>query len=339
MKQAIDVMCSGVTNFVYAIDTNTDVLYATRSMEDTPNTWSFYEQSLLQLSEVNISSQFFSEVAVSSAQSNTRKAEVFAEFSEIKNQAIENVVIVSDKDILESTREISCSDANDSATDVVLAYKNKSETAARNDMKTKCNQIAQNSVRALCPATCGCDSPYPSASGIFQSTGWGCPEDCLVWQMVAHSNTPCSDAAFDQVSTESWEMYVFSLRTYLLKHGFKNHITTILEEYQLYENMTENQKNEEKLFFTNRGFWSELKNYNYLIADGVPHPKGLVGCDFLASSELKVILTIELCSPNSNGEFMSLHMLCPVACNCVSDPTDCPAKCQNVTDILETGAP
>jgi len=46
---------------------------------------------------------------------------------------------------------------------------------------------------------------------------------------------------------------------------------------------------------------------------GLPHPRGLTGCDYLASFEVRMLLNIDLCSVD---EYSSIRFMCPVSCGC-----------------------
>jgi hypothetical protein len=46
---------------------------------------------------------------------------------------------------------------------------------------------------------------------------------------------------------------------------------------------------------------------------GVPHPRSLTGCDYLASFEIMSLLNMDLCSAE---EYSSIRFMCPVSCGC-----------------------
>jgi len=52
---------------------------------------------------------------------------------------------------------------------------------------------------------------------------------------------------------------------------------------------------------------------NWELMPGVPHPRGLTGCDYLASNEVRTLLNIDLCSAE---EYSSIRFMCPVSCGC-----------------------
>jgi hypothetical protein len=52
---------------------------------------------------------------------------------------------------------------------------------------------------------------------------------------------------------------------------------------------------------------------NWELMPGLPHPRGLTGCDYLASFEVRMLLNTDLCSAE---EYSSIRFLCPVSCGC-----------------------
>jgi hypothetical protein len=46
---------------------------------------------------------------------------------------------------------------------------------------------------------------------------------------------------------------------------------------------------------------------------GLPHPRGLTGCEYLTSFEVTALLNLDLCSTET---YSSLKSLCPISCGC-----------------------
>ncbi|CAK0838547.1 unnamed protein product [Prorocentrum cordatum] len=59
---------------------------------------------------------------------------------------------------------------------------------------------------------------------------------------------------------------------------------------------------------------------------GLAHPRGLSGCDFLASYEVTSLLNLDACA---DGDHTSLRFFCPKACGCDSSfgMDECPVAC------------
>jgi len=56
---------------------------------------------------------------------------------------------------------------------------------------------------------------------------------------------------------------------------------------------------------------------------GIPHPRNLTGCSYLASYELIILLGRDLCDAS---DFRSIKNICPQTCRCGAMP-ECPAVC------------
>mmetsp|Transcript_65424 Transcript_65424/g.151819 ORF Transcript_65424/g.151819 Transcript_65424/m.151819 type:complete len:183 (-) Transcript_65424:17-565(-) len=63
------------------------------------------------------------------------------------------------------------------------------------------------------------------------------------------------------------------------------------------------------------------------LGPGIPHPRGLVWCEFITSWEITLLLGLNLCEP---GEVASARTMCPQSCNCEAGMKDCPSSCPNV---------
>merc|ERR1712083_435659 len=57
------------------------------------------------------------------------------------------------------------------------------------------------------------------------------------------------------------------------------------------------------------------------------HPRGLTGCEYLASYELSAIMGFDLCNPKV---VTSIRAICPVSCGCRKGMAECPAACTQV---------
>jgi len=90
-----------------------------------------------------------------------------------------------------------------------------------------------------------------------------------------------------------------------------------------------NQVDDVHEFVIGDGFWNALVNYQYLIAEGVGHPEGKVGCEFLTSDVVLCLLNIDVCDKDGDGTFASLKPVCPLSCSCNIYPPDCPHACFN----------
>ncbi|CAK0810333.1 unnamed protein product, partial [Prorocentrum cordatum] len=82
------------------------------------------------------------------------------------------------------------------------------------------------------------------------------------------------------------------------------------------------------------GFFEELAAGNWTLLPGIPHPRGLRGCDYLASYEVSLVLNVALCE---EGVTSSIRPWCPRACQCQSGMPGCPAACEQAFAITDAG--
>merc|ERR1711920_795145 len=78
-------------------------------------------------------------------------------------------------------------------------------------------------------------------------------------------------------------------------------------------------------FMTSRAFVNSVLAGRWEFYPGMPHPRGLSGCNFWTSWEVTSLLGIDFCSEAS---FRSLRYFCPVSCHCSPQGGDgCPDSC------------
>lgn len=69
---------------------------------------------------------------------------------------------------------------------------------------------------------------------------------------------------------------------------------------------------------------SDLRAGRWNLLGGLPHPRGLEGCEFLTSFELIYLWNFDVC----DSYYGSLRHVCPVSCNCHKHVGEqCPATC------------
>merc|ERR1712167_158771 len=108
------------------------------------------------------------------------------------------------------------------------------------------------------------------------------------------------------MANDIWSKYVYGMKDYVF--SMDGYSTRILEDIQTYRNMMgieEDQVEDVYEFMVGDGFWEALVNYQYLIAEGVGLPKGLVGCEFLTSYQVLALLNLDVCDSSSSGSFRS----------------------------------
>merc|ERR1712137_545163 len=180
------------------------------------------------------------------------------------------------------------------------------------------------SVRARCAVTCGCGSALPSLAGFFQTQAYGCPGGCMGHRAVELESISCvNNSISTALSSSIWGKYVHGMQEYFLSQTeYSQHARNAIIAYQTLLNITTDQAEDVHAFLVGNGFWDALADHRYLLGEGIPHPSGKIGCDFLASSEVLLLLNLDIC--DIFADFLSLKPLCPLACECTIFPRGCP---------------
>jgi len=199
------------------------------------------------------------------------------------------------------------------------------DSATCEDVADYCGNMTLYGVRALCARTCGCHQPYPARGGFFQTQQWGCPGGCDWLQTDAIQSYPCTDD-LDRMNQTGWEAFVDGMREYFFSiDDTPNRILDELSDNNDTFNISQREALIVYQFIVGNGFWDSLAKKNFLLADGIPHPRNLTGCPFLASSEVQTLLQIHFCATDST--FSTLRVVCPISCSCPYNPEGCTSVC------------
>merc|ERR1712107_758530 len=131
-----------------------------------------------------------------------------------------------------------------------------------------------------------------------------------------------------QTRLDSWQRYVNGLRDYV--YSLVNNAQRILflleTKYPMYNIKQEDIPAMYDYLLVNGSFWKSLANLSFTIMEGVQHPKNLTHCDFMTSDEITFLLGVDVC--DEGYSYTSLHLLCPVSCQCIKVPSmQCPPSC------------
>jgi hypothetical protein len=223
----------------------------------------------------------------------------------------------------------------------------------------RCHEVGMDMLRALCPIACGCATPIvdPSSAqggsltGFFGAPRFGCPSKCTVLSSassswIATTMGPLAPQC-DDVPVSVWEsvrpvenhpakLYFKGLFDYVTfgdSAPFANYIFMIAsfmttdagDALGLNANgVTVTQYVQGVMNGTVK---DEFQLFNWNIYPGVPHPRGLTGCEFLTSFEMSALMGLSLCDV---GHFRSLRFVCPTSCGCDrknNSGQECPASC------------
>ncbi|CAE7943063.1 ttll6, partial [Symbiodinium sp. KB8] len=144
----------------------------------------------------------------------------------------------------------------------------------------------------------------------FATVPFGCPKMCMPQRSssVRMKHAPCTDMAPEQMAASSYmKRYFNGLRQ--LKLGNEEIRSASTNEYMqslnssYYDLLPGPNKTESLLkageFYRRGGFYDALANASYMLGLGIPHPRGLVGCAFLDSDEVKEVAGGDLCFPRT----------------------------------------
>jgi len=264
--------------------------------------------------------------------SATSLEEIEPSYSEISTVMLWSSATVAT--VMESTACIDAlpSSTNIYATEMALGrYSGQEEEAHCSEIVEFCWMKNMTMIRAICPVTCGCYSPYPDFAGFFQSQSMGCPKMCIDWAdryLYSAEYFVCEDSLEDLMTSyeDLWTKYVDGMRDYTSSIGeFSIALQADLEEYYELFNISFNEVPTMIDFILGNGFWDSLKAATFHISESVSHPRNLTWCAFLASDEIGMLLRIDVCA---DGLYTSLRGICPLSCKCnVSMNDGCPASC------------
>jgi len=139
--------------------------------------------------------------------------------------------------------------------------------------------------------------------------------------------SPCVDSLTSGVLADYvWEKYVAGIEAYISSlEGFSSRLLAALNRHYSWLGISEAQISDVYNFVVGNGFWDALKSSEFLIAEGISHPRNLSGCNFLVSYEIQYLLNLNFCDGHT---FTTLRVVCPLACECNSVMgVGCPSSC------------
>jgi hypothetical protein len=122
-----------------------------------------------------------------------------------------------------------------------------------------------------------------------------------------------------------WVLYVRGLFDYMLaRTGFEEMLESNMLEPAL--NIPVGLHKDFVQYIMNGSMMQSFVDQSWEFMAGFDHPRNLTGCEYLTSWEFRMLLSIDLCSPDS---FTSIQRLCPASCGCSpgSPPSQCPQEC------------
>jgi hypothetical protein len=365
IAEAQEVLCGGVQNFVYAENGASATVYAVRTAEDWSYTQS--EKDVLQMAAPQLRRDLWPNLdraIFDLTQSNETKAIITPSFhgqmsdAEVPTERahFELIKTIDSSSAMDNAGMLDCADyANAESPEVAIerlrAATNDTTISGCHDALHYCEELNYGTVRALCPETCGCHITVDmgSAAGFFGSPKFGCPTKCattlrvvgeVMIEMGHGQFLPCVDWPGEawELAPEPAQYYIRGLFEYLThsdREHYKRHLENVLYQLEQANYLVLSQYNVTQSAFvtammngTIRDDWS---HFEWSLGLGVPHPRGLRGCEFLTSFEVTALLGLDLCDV---GDYRSLRSICATSCGCVAKPNagvECPSSCNHPT--------
>ena len=205
------ILCSGDTDFIYAVNPATGVVYVARA-EDVASVdgWSATERAVFQVAQPDVTDVdrwvegwvLHADLAESGA--STVLATVHpnrtADLQDISFElsSFEQVAVMSTNTVSEGSQHLSCFDLDAGAStaasllEVRSLLGNNSVEGCGDDLALalqSCSDPEMSRFRAFCPVTCGCADRLDASLSIDDATGWpatifgsvafGCPGACI----------------------------------------------------------------------------------------------------------------------------------------------------------------
>lgn len=113
-----------------------------------------------------------------------------------------------------------------------------------------------------------------------------------------------------------WLLYVRGLFENLQSQtSFKKRVeNAIKNEFNLLQ-VEADMQDDLVAYVTSGNIRKSFLNGKWELMPGLPHPRNLTGCEYLASMEVKALLNIDLCA---TGDYRSIRYLCPETCGCTN---------------------
>lgn len=195
---------------------------------------------------------------------------------------------------------------------------------------SSCHLPNATAIRMLCPVTCRCGSSdlFP---GILATMAFGCPQSCLQLQKYryfvkdshafkGHYFPPCNDHT-PLYGVNNLDIFLRSVFEYMAFIKTQFTVTYLMTAPDLAW-VKNTSAVLDSLF--NGSSLNELHQGRWHYAPGLPHPRGLTGCAFLASPETIALWQVDLCQ---TGTFKSIRKRCSYSCGCVGGMEECPTMC------------
>jgi hypothetical protein len=170
----------------------------------------------------------------------------------------------------------------------------------------------------------GSDSDFPASSwcSAYDDSDWTASSMCCACGGGSTDVfTSASCAANLDDNCKNMDLAPFSLLVYLRglfetlleTPGFEDAVTQIVKHPSNLIAIPADNKTALTNWVISGNMSQSILSGSWEMLPGVPHPRGLTGCDFLTSFEITALLNTNLCSAET---YASIKSLCPVSCGC-----------------------
>jgi len=388
VHQALNILCSGDTNFIYSVNPASGVVYAAHGNE-TAQMWSSTEQAVFQLTNMVISASTEwapHSTLVAASMNGVQKALVqpggFVTLAgtEFNPSIFEWVQDISSYSVADGSKEHLCRDFEAGASHEAVLEElrailgNDSVTSCISHfhlVAPLCGQHDQIKLRTYCPIACGCRdvfydmladfSGWPSTA--YGSAAFGCPAGCARYrEAVSEFNAMSGEACVDTPAEslifhgidgiteldsvplvdESGDIIAWPYSTVTVPRWLAGYLRSIQQRNEAHSSYNASmylatqesvnvgwisQEHQVPLWqhIISGGMVETVLGGTWEFMPGVPHPRNLTGCAFLASYEFGGMMNTILCVPE---EQRSIRNMCPVSCHCTRLASECPYACE-----------
>jgi len=354
---AQDILCSGERDFVYAVNPASEVVHVARGRaRSTTSGWSATETAIFQIAQPRVYDKSYHQLRESGGLSNVTRAVVLPsntsfESSRFRENSFETLMAMTAYSVSDGAEELACEDLQAgpsweaSLMELRSVMGDDSITSCSDDLASAvqlCADMNMSRFRALCPETCGCND---FASGFDDVTGWpatifgcsvfGCPDSCkhvrtAISQWLFQSQTGiganCTDVPQEALTHPEVDFELSRWFSGYLTglHSMLKQDTRFVEDlWSRTHLMNEGTGAMQWNYIVSGDFLDALLNGDWHLSPGVPHPRNLEGCAFLASYEFTLLIGLDLCWTT---EVRNIRNICPVSCRC-GTMEGCPVRC------------
>lgn len=347
---AINILCGGEKDFIYAVNPATGIVETTPTFKEQ-QILTHNQRTVLRLANPPLYPVHGWEVTqeqldhfYDSSPPALRREHPLAEGG-ASMELIEFLEQLDNSDVKEQALLLPCMDESFSPLLVRPHLQRLAGVASCAEIKTAnllslCSRQNMSSLRALCPETCGCDNAFDPLAGAFATATFGCPKRC-VWKSLRSDHlkkAPCRDwTAEEFISNPYTANFMTGMFQYVLNKEELKHTQSLQYESALKEkfwDLLPGPNKTESLaravdHYMNLGWMEDLvQRGEWNIGWRMPHPRGLKGCAFFASSEVKTLTGISICRDRSEfDDFRGLRAQCALTCECRSGQVACPRTC------------